>query len=132
MPRDPSRPNVLLIMTDQQRADGLGAAGNPVLRTPHMDRLAAEGIRCACAVISNPFCMPSRATVLTGRYAHAHRCWDNGVALPADTLTLAHRFAEHGYHTASRRPPGRRGRGRGSGRRGRRRRRWRSGSREAA
>jgi len=94
-----SQPNVLMIVTDQQRWDGLGAAGNRVLRTPNMDRLAAEGVRCSDYFVSYPFCMPSRASYLTGRYPHAHGCWDNGVILPEETVTVAHRFAEHGYHT---------------------------------
>ncbi|MCC6177564.1 MAG: sulfatase-like hydrolase/transferase [Chloroflexi bacterium] len=100
-PRTPARqPNILMILTDQQRRDGLGASGNRHIRTPNMDRLAEEGVRCSGFFVSYPFCMPSRATYLTGRYPHAHGCWDNGVVLPSDTVTLADRFAEHGYHTA--------------------------------
>lgn len=95
-----TRPNVLMIMTDQQRSDGFGAAGNSMIRTPNMDRLAAEGVRCTSFFVSNPFCTPSRASFLTGRYPHAHRAWDNGVTVPEDTVTLPGRFAEHGYHTA--------------------------------
>jgi arylsulfatase len=95
----PRRLNVLMIMTDQQRWDGLGAAGNPHIRTPNMDRLAREGVRCSHYYVSYPFCMPSRSSYLTGRYPHAHGCWDNGVVLPQDTVTIGHRFAEHGYHT---------------------------------
>jgi arylsulfatase A-like enzyme len=93
------RPNVLLIMTDQQRADCIGVAGNPVLRTPHMDRIANEGVHFSNAFCSNPFCMPSRASFVTGRYPHAHRCWDNGVPLSEDTVTLADHLAKEGYHT---------------------------------
>ena len=98
--RRPRKPNVLLIMTDQQRWDSLGAAGNRVIRTPNLDRIAFEGVRCVNPFLGNPFCMPARASILTGRYAHAHRLWDNGVTLPDETVTVAHRFAEHGYHTA--------------------------------
>src|SRR3954451_7743305 len=93
------RPNVLMILTDQQRWDCLGAAGNPVIRTPNMDRLAAEGVRCSDSFVSYPFCMPSRSSYLTGRYPHAHGCWDNGVILPPETVTLGDRFTEAGYHT---------------------------------
>jgi arylsulfatase A-like enzyme len=93
------RPNVLLIMTDQQRADGVSAAGNPGIQTPNMDRIAKEGVLFSNAFCPNPFCMPSRASAMTGRYAHGHRCWDNGVPLPENTVTLATRLAEEGYHT---------------------------------
>ena len=93
------RPNVLMIMTDQQRADCLGVAGNPVLRTPHMDQIANEGVHFTNAFCSNPFCMPSRASFVTGRYPHAHRCWDNGVPLSEDTVTLADHLSKEGYHT---------------------------------
>jgi arylsulfatase len=93
-------PNLVLIMTDQQRADALGAAGNAHIHTPNLDRIAKEGIRFSNAFCTNPFCMPSRASLLTGRYAHGHRCWDNGVPLEATAVTLAHRMAEAGYHTA--------------------------------
>jgi arylsulfatase len=96
---DARRPNVLMILTDQQRWDGLGASGNRAIRTPNMDRLAAEGVRCSDYFVSYPFCMPSRSSYLTGRYPHAHGCWDNGVVLPPDTVTLGDRFAERGYHT---------------------------------
>ena len=93
------QPNILLIMTDQQRADGLGAAGNAAIRTPNMDRIAGEGVLFSNAFCSNPFCMPSRASVMTGRYAHAHGTWDNGVPLRKDTVTLAGHLAEQGYQT---------------------------------
>jgi len=98
MPRQ-KQPNVLLIMTDQQRADGIGAAGNPAIRTPNIDRIAQEGVLFSSAFCSNPFCMPSRASVMTGRYAHAHGTWDNGVPLPEDTVTLAGHLADQGYRT---------------------------------
>jgi arylsulfatase A-like enzyme len=92
-------PNVVLLMADQLRWDAIGAYGNPVVKTPHLDRLAREGIRCDAAYVANPFCMPARASVLTGRWPHAHGLWDNGVRLPPDTVTLATVLANHGYHT---------------------------------
>jgi arylsulfatase len=95
------RPNVLLIMTDQQRADTLGCAGNTVIQTPHLDRLAREGTRCARAYVQNPICMPSRATLFTGRYPRSHRVWTNGVCLPPDEITLAHTLGAAGYQTAA-------------------------------
>ncbi len=55
------RMNVLFIMTDQQRADHLGCAGNPVLKTPNIDSIAREGVRFENAYVTNPMCMPNRA-----------------------------------------------------------------------
>jgi arylsulfatase A-like enzyme len=95
------RPNVLLIMTDQHRGDALGCAGNPVLRTPALDRLAREGARCARAYVQNPICMPSRASLFTGRYVRSHRVWTNGVCLPPEEVTLAHVLGAAGYRTAA-------------------------------
>ncbi len=60
------RPNLLFIMTDQQRFDAMSCAGNPVLETPNMDRLAAEGVMFRNAYSANPVCVPARAVLLTG------------------------------------------------------------------
>ena len=92
---------MLLIMTDQQRADTLGCAGNEAISTPHLDRLAAEGTRNARAYVQNPICMPSRATLFTGRYPRSHRVWTNGVELSEDEVTLADVLGGRGYRTAS-------------------------------
>ena len=60
------RPNILFLMTDQHRGDVLGADGNGAVRTPNLDRLAAEGARFRCAYTSTPSCTPARAALLTG------------------------------------------------------------------
>jgi arylsulfatase A-like enzyme len=96
----PAPPNVLLITTDQMRADHMGCAGNPCIRTPHLDRLAAAGVCLDRAYVSNPLCMPNRATIATGRLPRNHRCWSNGVNLPTDERTVADVLNERGYHTA--------------------------------
>ena len=92
--------NVLILMTDRHRADCLGSDGNACIRTPHLDSLATEGVRFSSAFTANPFCMPTRFSLLTGRYPHSHGCWDNGILMPDDTMTLAQRFTGAGYHTA--------------------------------
>ncbi len=92
-------PNVLLIMTDTQRLDDMGAYGNPVIKTPSLDSLANTGVRFDNCHTQYPACMPARATVFTGRYPMAHGVWSNGVPLPEDETTLAHVFAQHGYRT---------------------------------
>jgi len=60
--------NVIFIITDQQRADHLGCAGNPILKTPNLDRLASEGVRFSSAYVASPTCMPNRASIMTGQY----------------------------------------------------------------
>ncbi len=60
--------NVLFFLTDQQRADHLGCAGNPILKTPNLDRLASEGVRFSKAYVANPTCMPNRCSLMTGQY----------------------------------------------------------------
>ncbi|KKL92821.1 hypothetical protein LCGC14_1880880, partial [marine sediment metagenome] len=62
-----SRPNIVFILTDQQSASMMGCAGNGYLSTPAMDRLAAEGVRFDRAYCTNPVCMPSRFSLMTGR-----------------------------------------------------------------
>lgn len=96
-----ARKNVLVIYTDQQRADSLGCMGNPLARTPNLDRLAARGCLYTQHYAVNPVCMPSRASFFTGRYPQAHRLIDNGVHLPARELTMPEVFRRNGYRTAS-------------------------------
>ena len=62
----PMQPNILLIVADELRADALSAYGNPVCRTPNLDRMAAAGVRFADCAVTQPTCTPSRASILTG------------------------------------------------------------------
>jgi hypothetical protein len=62
-----NRPNFLSIITDQHRADHLGCYGNPIVKTPNIDRLAASGTRFENFYVATPICMPNRATLMTGR-----------------------------------------------------------------
>ena len=66
------QPNVLFIITDQQRADHAGFAGNDIIRTPYLDSLAARGMVFDNAWVANPVCMPNRSTIMTGRMPSAH------------------------------------------------------------
>ena len=68
----PATPNVLLIISDQIHHQVLGAAGNPIIKTPNIDRLAREGVRFTHAVCPTPFCSPTRASMLSGLYPHKH------------------------------------------------------------
>src|SRR5688572_27258971 len=71
-------PNIIFIMTDDQRQDSMSAYGNRVLKTPNLDRIGAEGIRFTEAFVTNSLCLPSRASYLTGLYSHAHGMITNG------------------------------------------------------
>lgn len=93
------RPNLLIVYPDQWRADALGCAGDPVVRTPHLDRLAREGLRCTHAFVANPVCTPSRGSLMTGRYPHATGVTRNNIALPADAVCFAEPLAAVGYRT---------------------------------
>lgn len=95
------RPNIVLITTDQQRWDTLGCAGNAVVRTPHIDRLAAEGVCFARAYAQSPLCMPSRASLITGRYPRAHGVMTNWVSLPAGEASMQDCLRGAGYTTAA-------------------------------
>jgi arylsulfatase A-like enzyme len=66
------RPNIILITTDQQNPRLVGHAGDPVINTPNLDRLAAEGTRFDSAYTPHPYCTPARTSILTGQYAHNH------------------------------------------------------------
>ena len=66
-PADSSRPNILILLSDDQSYPCLGCYGNPDVRTPNLDRFAAEGIRCDRMFVTAPQCVPSRASLMTGR-----------------------------------------------------------------
>ena len=89
--------NVLLITVDQWRADCLSVAGHPVVRTPNLDRLAADGIRFTRHFAQTAPCGPSRASLLTGTYLHNHRSVGNGTPLDARFTNVALEFRGAGY-----------------------------------
>lgn len=95
------RPNILVFFTDQQRYDSLGCNGNPAARTPNLDALAAAGARLSNHIVANPVCMPSRASLFTGRFPNAHHVWTNGVPLPHTEQTLPQILQGLGYDTAA-------------------------------
>lgn len=98
---DAPKPNVVVMMTDDQRADFLSCAGHPFLKTPNIDRIAAEGYRYANMFVTNALCAPSRATLLTGQYSHSHGVRDNlGSKLNPDVPWLPHLLRDAGYEVA--------------------------------
>jgi choline-sulfatase len=91
--------NVLLLMSDQHRPHALGADGNPYARTPNLDALARSSVRFDSAYCSNPVCVPSRASLLTGLYTHNHGALNNSVPWPFEKKTIAHHLGRAGYMT---------------------------------
>jgi len=93
------RPNVLIVTTDQQRADSLSCYGATFTATPNIDRLAREGLLCERAYCTNPVCTPARASLFSGQYISRHGAWNVGTSVPSDTVMLSHRLAALGYRT---------------------------------
>jgi arylsulfatase A-like enzyme len=92
------QPNLLFILTDDQRFDALGCV-NSVAITPNMDSLAAHGVRFDRTFVTTSICSPSRATCLTGRYGRANGVPGLGMALNRDEVTFAHLLKRAGYAT---------------------------------
>ena len=93
------RPNLIVVLTDDQRYDALGVV-NPGLSTPNMDRLAREGIHFKNAFVTTSLCSPSRASMLTGLPMRQHGVVDNNSALPAEIETFPQALQRTGYATA--------------------------------
>ncbi len=93
-------PNILLLMSDQHRADMMGCAGDPVVKTPVLDRLASEGVRFSRVICQGPLCMPARASLLTERYVRDHGVFQNNSEVDFGFPTGVQSLREAGYHTA--------------------------------
>src|SRR5690348_7106596 len=109
------RPNVLVLMVDQQRTDSLGCYGgfgSQLCRTPHLDQLAAEGVRFRRAYTAAPLCSPARASLMTGLWPTHHGMFFNSGdgqsdtdfnhrgRIPDDLPFLGSLFRDAGYHTS--------------------------------
>jgi choline-sulfatase len=93
-------PNVLIIMSDQHSKHYLGCYGNALVRTPHLDRLAAAGMVMDNCYTASPLCVPSRMSFMTTRYPSANRVWSNNHILSSAIPTWAHAMGAAGYETA--------------------------------
>lgn len=98
-PRAVNRPNIILILPDQQRYDSLGCNGNPDAITPHIDQLANEGVRFESAFVTQPVSSPARSSILTGLFPHKTEVWENDVTLTDHTTAFPRLLHEHGYTT---------------------------------
>ncbi len=96
----PGRPNLIIVYTDDQQFDGMGANGNHAILTPRLDTLASQGIRFTQASVVTSLCSPSRAALLTGRFNRANGVEQLGGDLEPGEVTLAERLQAEGYRTA--------------------------------
>jgi choline-sulfatase len=93
-------PNIVLVMSDQHRADMMGCAGDPGVLTPNLDRMASEGVRFSRVSCQGPLCMPARASFMTERYVRDHGVYTNWAEIAADAPTYVWSLRDAGYHTA--------------------------------
>ncbi len=93
------KPNVLVLLTDQWRAQATGYAGDPNVHTPNLDSLAAKGINFKNAISGMPVCSPFRASLLTGQRPLTHGVFMNDVQLDTNAVTLGKVFKKAGYNT---------------------------------
>ncbi len=94
-----NRPNILFLFSDQHSAHTMSCAGHPVVRTPHMDRLAREGIHFTNTYCSTPLCMPQRVSLLTGRFSHNTGVLYNNGKLHEGEPTFVQALKDSGYRT---------------------------------
>jgi arylsulfatase A-like enzyme len=95
-----TQPNFILFITDQHRVDYLGCYGHPLLKTPHIDSIAAHGTRFERFYVATPVCMPNRATLMTGRMPSVHGVRSNGSPLSLRSNTFVDALRAGGYATA--------------------------------
>ena len=98
--KEPSRPNVIFVMSDDHAYQAISAYGSTLIETPNIDRLAEEGLRFDRAFVGNSICSPSRATLLTGKFSHANGLRNNVNVFDGDQVTLQALMREAGYETA--------------------------------
>lgn len=96
----PDKPNLIVVFADQWRAEAMGYAGNPDVKTPHLDKLARESADCYQAISGMPVCSPFRATLMTGQRPLTHGVFMNDVQLDTTAVTIGKVFANAGYQTA--------------------------------
>jgi choline-sulfatase len=93
--------NLVIILSDQHNPRVMGCAGHALVKTPHLDELAARGTRFSAAYTNSPICVPARASLATGRYAHQIRFWDNATAYDGSVPSWGHRLMAHGHRVTS-------------------------------
>lgn len=99
--REPSRPNIIFLLTDDQRFDDLGCMGNRIIQTPNLDRLAADGVIFENAFVTTAICCASRASILTGQHMRRHRIEDFATPLSSEAMNQTYPvlLRQAGYRT---------------------------------
>ncbi len=92
-----NRPNILFILSDQHAFNVIGSYGNKIVRTPNLDKLANNGVSFDNVYTPSPICLPSRMSLLTGKYPYKQECWMNSDTLASDIPTMAHSLGSVGY-----------------------------------
>jgi len=98
--RKPSKPNLLFIWTDEQRADTMAAYGNTKIHAPNLNKLAKGSVVFEKAYVTQPVCTPNRSAVMTGLWPHTTGCVRNNIPLPADIPCLPELLNDSDYRTA--------------------------------
>ena len=97
----PETPNLLILMSDEHSRKALGCYGNPLLKTPNLDRLAARGTLFSNAYTPCPICVPARAAFATGQYGHASGHWDNATPYTGEPKSWGHALQQAGVTVGS-------------------------------
>jgi choline-sulfatase len=97
----PQPSNLVIIMSDEHNPKIMGASGHPVVKTPHLDALAARGTMFTSAYTTSPVCVPARAAFAVGKYVHQIGYWDNADAYDGAIPSWHHRLRDAGHYTAS-------------------------------
>ncbi|MHC4445006.1 MAG: sulfatase family protein [Planctomycetota bacterium] len=98
-PATTKKPNIIFVFADQLRYTAVGSSGNKIVRTPHLDRMAEEGLVFDNAFANHPLCSPYRANLITGKYGFANGVPDNEYLLWDNQVTIAHALKKGGYNT---------------------------------
>src|SRR6266851_9515066 len=93
--------NLLFIMSDEHSRRVLGCYGHPMIKTPNLDRLAARGVRFTDAYCNSSICVPSRASLATGRHVHRIRFWDNAIPYDGSVPSWHHRLRDSGHEVTA-------------------------------
>lgn len=93
--------NLLILMSDEHNRQMMGCSGHPVVQTPNLDRLAGRGALFPAAYCNCPICVPSRASMATGRYVHELRLWDNATPYVGEYPSWGHRLTAAGRHVTT-------------------------------
>lgn len=95
------KPSILFILSDQHNASFMGCSGNELINTPNLDKLASQGVKFENAYCQNPLCVPSRSSLLTGKYSKDLGIYKNRHILESGSTTLPGVLAANGYKTCA-------------------------------